>query len=143
MIDSLGDATTPPATQSVKLIVVNLTHGGSAVDPASWRDLLENAPNAFQVGIIGVGPAQAGAVYDYFGRPVYRYTSEQARADGYLPAAPAGVPDPADRGPEEIDDLEADQFAALEILAEAVDRVSAEKAILRDIALLKQFLSAS
>lgn len=102
-IGSLGDSFDGLDPASVNLVVVNLAHGGQTADQATWRDVLDRFPDAYQVGIVGVPPAQAEPVYEYFGRPVYRYTDEQARADAYLPATPAGAPDPADSAPEEID----------------------------------------
>jgi type I restriction enzyme R subunit len=102
-IAALGDCLNRAAAGDVGLIVVNLAHGGQAADGSAWRDTLDAFPDAYQVGIVGAPPAKAGPVFDYFGRPVYRYTAEQARADGYAPAIAAGAPDPAESGPEEID----------------------------------------
>jgi hypothetical protein len=101
-IGSLGDSFASLDPAAVDLVVVNLAHGGQAADPATWRDVMDRFANAFQVGIVSVPQSKASGIYEYFGRPVYRYTAGQARADGYLPASPAGVPDPADGGPEEI-----------------------------------------
>ncbi|MDR2379206.1 MAG: hypothetical protein LBD70_07280 [Bifidobacteriaceae bacterium] len=100
VIGSIGDAPPPAAPD---LIVLNLVHGGQAADPATWRGVLERFPQAFQVGLVGVSAAKAAPGYEDFGRPVYQYTTAQARSDGYLPSAPVGVADPAEAGPEELD----------------------------------------
>jgi hypothetical protein len=102
-IGSLGDRFETLDPASISLVVVNLTHGGQADDPSLWRDVLERLPDACQVGLTGSAPDEAAAIYRYFGRPIYRYAGDQARADGYLAAVPASVPDPADSAPAEID----------------------------------------
>jgi hypothetical protein len=102
-IGALGESFDQLDPAGVDLVIVNLAHGGQAADPATWTSILDRFPDAYQVGIVGVAAPQAQPVYQYFGRPVYRYTAEQARSDGYLPALPAGAPDPAEQGPDDFD----------------------------------------
>lgn len=102
-VGSLGDSFDQLDPSAIDLVVVNLAHGGQAADPATWTSVLQRFSDAYQVGIVGVAGPQAQPVYQYFGRPVYRYTAEQARSDNYLTALPAGAPDPADSGPDELD----------------------------------------
>ncbi|MDR0592981.1 MAG: hypothetical protein LBG60_06940 [Bifidobacteriaceae bacterium] len=102
-IGALGDRLDQLGPNDVDLAVVNLVHGGSAADPPTWRAILDRFPAAFQVGIAAASPAQAPAVYEHFGRPIYRYTADQARSDGYLPAIAASAPDPADSAPADSD----------------------------------------
>jgi hypothetical protein len=102
-IGSLGDEFDQLDPADIDLVVVNLAHGGQTADPAIWTGVLERFPNAYQVGIVGVAQPAARSVYEYFGRPVYRYTAEQARSDGYMSRPPAGVANPADSGPDDFD----------------------------------------
>jgi hypothetical protein len=98
-IASLGDSFAALSPAQVDLVVINLSHGGQTADPSTWRDVVERFGDAVQVAIVGVPPAGARAVHEYFGNAVYRYTADQGRADGYLPPVGPSVPDPANSAP--------------------------------------------
>lgn len=75
----------------VGLVVVNLAHGGESLDPTAWTAVLDQFPDAFALGVVATEPAAESVLEQRFGRPIYRYTRDHARVDGYLPR-----PEPAD-----------------------------------------------
>jgi type I restriction enzyme R subunit len=83
-LDGIADL----ADDQVKLIVVNLAHGGMALDAGTWTPALDRFPQAFRFGLVDAAVGAATPVHHYFGAPVYRYTRANADADGYLNEGP-------------------------------------------------------
>ncbi|MDR2348161.1 MAG: hypothetical protein LBD90_06055 [Bifidobacteriaceae bacterium] len=99
---SLGAALDDLPSHAPDLVVVNLAHGGSALDPALWTDPLSRFDKAFRLGLVDAEAGPDSPVRHWFGAITYRHTPAQAMAEGYLPT-PRSTPTPEEAAPEEVD----------------------------------------
>jgi type I restriction enzyme R subunit len=108
-LESVGRDAGRRAGGPVDLVVVNLAHGGAALDPETWTEALDRFPKAFHLGVVGSPPVAGWPIQERFGAAIYRYSRQHAVVDGWLPAG-CGAANPELAAPDEADlaaDLEA------------------------------------
>jgi len=66
-------------------IMIDECHTGASNDNSSWREILEYFSPAYQLGLTATPKSDVnGSTYEYFGKPVYKYSLKEGINDGYL-----------------------------------------------------------